>query len=228
MLTTEPLPALCPTSYRNFARVGDWLSAGIRDRERPLVVGVGGPGGCGKSTFSRWLYHNYPEIALLSLDDFRLPRRTRRLHGRYGSHPEGNDLPRLQAALEAARSGRAVEQPVFDGKTGRVTDTVELPPARLLLADGELAAHEHMRGYFDYLVLVRAHWRTQLNTRLTRDMRERGCSLEKAIDIFLQSNLRDYPAHVVDSEQADVLLYRNGKNTFTLKRLGRAEGGGRK
>ena len=145
-------------------------------------------------------------------------------HGRYGSHPDGNDLPRLKAALEAARGGRTVRQPVFDSKAGRALETVALPPARFVVADGEIAAHAEMRGDFDYLILVRAHWRTQLNTRLTRDMRERGCSLEKAIDIFLQSNLRDYPAHVVDAAQADVVLYRNTKHTFTVKRLGMANG----
>jgi uridine kinase len=160
------------------------------------------------------------EVEILSLDDFRLPREARPDHGRFGSHPEGNDLDRLESVLEQARAGRPVMQPVFDPEHGRVQREVELRPARLILADGEIAAHDHLRPHFDRLILVEAHWRTQLNTRLTRDLRERHCSLEKAIDIFLQSNLRDYPTYAKGAkEEADVLLYRTVKHVFRLKRI---------
>jgi uridine kinase len=219
MISHDPPPPLCETSTRTFARVREWIGSEQKGRNQPLVVGIGGPGGCGKSTLSRWLYHNMSGVEILSLDDFRLPREERPEHGRFGSHPEGNDLDRLESVLEEAKSGGTVMQPVFDPERGRVVREVELRPARLILADGEIAAHDHLRPHFDRLILVDAHWRTQLNTRLTRDLRERHCSLEKAIDIFLQSNLRDYPRYAAGAmEEADVVLYRTVKHVFTLRR----------
>jgi uridine kinase len=77
-----------------------------------------------------------------------------------------------------------------------------------------------VRPWFDRLILVEAHWRTQLNVRLTRDLRERHCTLEKAIDLFLQSNLRDYPRFAAGArEAAHAILYCNARRGFSLRRL---------
>ena len=120
IISHKPPPPLCDESLRAFARIKGWLEGRLSGRKRPLVVGIGGPGGCGKSTLSRWLYHAMDGVEILSLDDFRLPREERPAHGRFGSHPEGNDLERLEETLERARAGREVVQPVFDLARGTV------------------------------------------------------------------------------------------------------------
>jgi uridine kinase len=219
------IPADCPThlsaaSLACFARVKKWIEREAASRSGPFLVGIGGPGGGGKSTLSRWLRHHVDGARILSLDDFRLPRDRRPSHGRYGSHPEGNDLGRLKKCLRDFHQGRPIRQPVFDPLKGAVLEEIRVPAATLLLADGEIAAHAEVRACLDRLILVEAHWRTQLNTRLTRDLKERHCSLEKAMDIFLQSNLRDYPRFSAGAhEAADVLLYCNARHTFSLRRL---------
>lgn len=220
MISHDPPPPLCSVTEKTFQQVRIWLEETLQGQDTPMVVGIGGPGGCGKSTLSRWLYHQMEGVEILSLDDFRLPREERAKDGRFGSHPEGNDLDRLEEVLELARAGEVVPQPVFDPEHGRVLREIQLPRSRLYLADGEIAAHDHLRPHVDRLILVEAHWRTQLNTRLTRDLKERNCSLEKAIDIFLQSNLRDYPTYAEGArEEANVVLYRSVKHVFTLKRI---------
>jgi len=219
------IPTTCPThlspaSLATFKQVRSWLEREDNAHPGPFIVGIGGPGGCGKSTLSRWLRHQVKSTRILSLDDFRLPRHERPDHGRYGSHPEGNDLTRLKKCLRDFHSGRPIRQPIFDPVTGKATEEIQVPKARILLADGELAAHRDLRPLFDRLILVEAHWRTQLNTRLTRDLKERHCTLEKAIDLFLQSNLRDYPQFATGAhEAADVLLYCNTRHTFSLRRI---------
>ena len=217
-------PTTCPghlnaASRTSFRRVRDWIAREAAAAGAPFVVGIGGPGGGGKSTLSRWLRHHLPDARILSLDDFRLPRRHRPPHGRFGSHPEANDLPRLRQTLADFRKGRPLRQPVFDPVAGEARGEIRVPPARILLADGEIAAHGTVRPWLDRLILVEAHWRTQLNVRLTRDLRERGCTLEKAIDLFLQSNLRDYPRFSAGArDAAHAVLYGNARRSFSFRK----------
>jgi len=126
MISHDPPPPLCAVSEQTFTGVREWLEARAADRTTPLVVGIGGPGGCGKSTLSRWLYHRMDDAEILSLDDFRLPREDRKKHGRYSSHPLGNDVDRLERVLEEAKAGRQVMQPVFDLEHGRVLEAIPL------------------------------------------------------------------------------------------------------
>ena len=218
------IPSTCPThlhpdSLECFHRVLGWIEHEAATARHPFLLGIGGPGGSGKSTLSRWLRHHLPDSRILSLDDFRLPRHRRPPHGRYGSHPDANDLSRLQQTLEDFRRGHPIVQPVFDLQSGRISTEIRVPSARILLADGEIAAHESVRTAFDRLILVEAHWRTQLNVRLTRDLRERHCSLEKALDVFLQSNLRDYPRFAAGAAHAaHAILYCNARRVFSLRR----------
>ncbi|MCC5846150.1 MAG: hypothetical protein JJU05_18020 [Verrucomicrobia bacterium] len=55
MLTHDCPPRLCDTTLRSFQTVRDTLLAKITDCAPPFLVGIGGPGGCGKSTLTRWL-----------------------------------------------------------------------------------------------------------------------------------------------------------------------------
>lgn len=199
-------------------QIADWVRGRIARQRAPVILGIGGPGGTGKSTFAVKLQSLLP-AALLSLDDFRLPRADRAKSGHFGSHPAGNDIHRLQQCIAAARAGIPFTAPVFDRDSGAATTTRNVAPAPVLICDGEIAAHDSLAHLFDHLLLVTAHWRTQLNTRLSRDVSQNGTALRKAITVFLDSNLRDYPLFSkTAAERADWILYRNQRNSLRIQK----------
>lgn len=208
------------TPYGNPAKsIAQWLQEKTEHRTSPLIVAIGGPGGTGKSTFTKSLMRDLPKVAHLSLDDFRLPRARRAAMGLYGSHPDGNDLKRLRRCIALARRGLSFAAPVFDQKAGETLSIRQVEPQPILLCDGEIAAHDALGDLFDHLIIVTAHWRTQLDTRLGRDISRRAHSLEKAIDVFLNSNLRDYPRFSGSAHsRADWLLYRSRRGRLTVKK----------
>ena len=176
---------------------------------RPVLIGIGGPGGSGKSSFSHTLSRHLDDVQLLPLDDYRKPRHERP-PGIYGSHPSGNRLDLLSAHLDDARNSRSFLRPVFCRESGAAIDTEAVPPARFIIADGEIAAHRELRGLFDLRILVLADWSLQWKARIGRDRSERSCSLRKAITLFMLSNLRDYPRHAAGSHRdADLILRRS-------------------
>lgn len=87
----------------------------------PLVLGLCGAQGSGKSTLAAALARQFPDTAILSIDDLYLPRDERlRLAG--NTHPlfaargvpGTHDVPLGIATLSALRAGRQVRLPRFD------------------------------------------------------------------------------------------------------------------
>lgn len=176
---------------------------------RPVLIGIGGPGGSGKSSFSLALSQMLDDVRILPLDDYRKPRHERP-PGIFGSHPAGNRLALLKEHLEHAKNGRMFERPVFCRVRGAAIETETVAAARFILADGEIAAHRDLRGLFDLRILVLADWSLQWQARMGRDRSDRASSLRKALTLFVLSNLCDYPRFATGSRRdADIVLRRS-------------------
>lgn len=175
---------------------------------RPVLVGIGGPGGSGKSSFAAKLAAHLGDARVVPLDDYRKPR-AERPNGIYGSHPAGNRINVLKAHLDEARNARPFERPVFCRDRGAAIESETIHPARFILADGEIAAHREMRGCFDVRILILAGLPLQWRARMGRDRSERATSLRKAITLFCISNLFDYPRFSAGMKsEADLILRR--------------------
>lgn len=177
---------------------------------RPVLIGIGGPGGSGKSSFSANIARHLEDVRILPLDDYRKPRSERPL-GIYGSHPAGNHLELLKSHLDDARNGRPFDRPVFCRSRGAAFETETVQPARFIIADGEIAAHRELRGLFDLRILVLADWSLQWRARFGRDRTKRATSLRKALSLFCLSNLRDYPRFSAGAADEAELILRRGR-----------------
>lgn len=196
------------------------LLHGVSDSlQRPVLVGIGGPGGSGKSSFAIKLARHLGDVRIVPLDDYRKPRIERR-RGIYGSNPAGNRLDVLKCHLDDARNGRPFERPVFCRIRGAAIESETIHPARFILADGEIAAHRGLRDCFDVRILVLAGLHLQWRARMGRDRHERASSLRKALALFCISNLLDYPRFSAGAmAEADLILRRSACGRHLMRHL---------
>jgi uridine kinase len=211
------IPLFHAKSEEPFAQFLQTLHHSLRGDGKPWLIGIGGPGGTGKSILTGYLQTQLGNCAVLTLDDFRLPRDQRPAHAPFGSHPDAVDLKRLQTVLQSARDGGELHQLHFDRQAGRVLHESVLPAAEMILVDGEITAYDFMAPYLDHMILVQSGLLTQFRSRLSRDRQDRNCSLMKTLRIFIRSNLMDHPRFASNAKaRAACILYRQQNNRFRL------------
>ncbi len=202
------------------ARLLDQAFGGM---SRPVLVAIGGPGGIGKTTFARRLADLLPDAVLFSLDHYKTPRRERQRAGLFGAHPEANRMELIARHLACLRQGEPIERPVYDSQTGEARGSIGCSPGRFLVIEGEVATYQSFRELIDLSIYIDADWRTQLQTRISRDIDERGYTPEKAIATFLQSNLREFVRFGAPSRQwCDLHLYCHPDYRLELQAVSRS------
>ena len=189
--------------------LGDLIEAVFSDAADPLLIAVGGPGGTGKSWFARRLAARLGDAAVLRLDDYKTARTDRTRAGIFGPHPDANKMDLIAEHLASIKRGLTIDKPVYDPSTGDAAEETEsYSAARFNLIDGEVSTYRQFRDMVDFSIFIDSHWRTQLATRLGRDLADRDYSLDKAVATFLHSNLREFSDHGAESKNwADVHLF---------------------
>ncbi len=177
-------------------------------RNTPVLIAVGGPGGTGKTTFSQKLARLLDNANVLRLDDYKTPRSTRSSRNLYGAHPEANEMDLIAKHLLAVANNETIEKPVYDSTAGQAITTEKYQPAKFNIIDGEISTYRQFREHVDFSIFIDSDWKTQLATRISRDIELRGYTKEKAISTFLQSNLREFSQYGAESKNwADIHLY---------------------
>ncbi len=148
---------------------------------QPLLIGVAGGSGSGKTFFVNALVQNLGSHActVIYQDDFYIDQ-SARFDFAGGAvnfdHPSSLDFELLAQCLQALKSGRSTEIPTYDFKThSRTSKTVTVQPRPIILVDGILIFHsEAVRALFDNLVYFDTAEDLRFARRLERDVKERG------------------------------------------------------
>lgn len=194
---------------------------------KPLIIGIAGGTGSGKSTVARKVAESLPDasVAFLEMDayyrDFR-HLTLQQLHHVNWDHPDAFDVELLTQHLEALNRGVAVDMPVYEFAThSRSTRTRRIEPADVVVVDGILLLSDpNIRAQCDVKVFVDADPDIRLIRRIRRDTAVRGRTLESVLDQYLTTVQPMHLQFVEPSKRyADVIVPRGGSNTVAIEMI---------
>jgi len=193
---------------------------------RPLIIGVAGGSGSGKTTVARAIYQPLGvDAVFLDADAYYcdLAHLTLAQRKRVNfDHPDAFDTDLMVAHLERLASGLPIEKPTYDFTAHtRARAVVRVEPRDVVVVDGILLfADARLRPLFDIKVFVDVASDVRLIRRLQRDTRERGRSVDDVLEQYLGTVRPMHLEFVEPSKRyADVILPQGGRNAIGVEML---------
>lgn len=190
----------------------------------PLVIGIAGGSGSGKTTVAQEILQRVgpSQIAFLQHDSYYkdlsgLPP-TQRAEVNF-DHPNSLETDLLIQHITSLRDGTPIEVPIYDFSTHSRTDqTFTVQSRRVILVEGILIFTEiTLRELFDVKIFVDTDSDIRFIRRLDRDITERGRTTESVIKQY-QSTVRPMHLEFVEPSKryADIIIPEGGFNTAAL------------
>ena len=194
---------------------------------KPLVIGIAGGSGSGKSTVARNVAATLENasVAFIDMDAYyldhgHLPLEERRKVN--WDHPNAFDWDHLVGQLARLAGGEPIDKPVYDFVVhARSADTVRIPPADVVVIDGILLFTDaRVRDLCDVKIFVDADADVRLIRRIRRDMAKRGRPLAEILEQYL-STVRPMHLDFVEPSKryADVIVPRGGHNPVAIEMI---------
>lgn len=188
-----------------------------------VTIGVAGGSASGKSTISRaildqagqehiaYLLHDsyYKDLVELGHDRSQINY----------DHPDSLETSLLVEHILQLKAGKPVEVPIYDFvEDRRLAETRTVQPQPVILVEGILVlAEPELRKLFDIKIFVDTPPDIRFIRRLSRDVAERGRSMESVIDQYLKTVRPMHNAFVEPSKRyADIIVPQGGYNTVAV------------
>lgn len=194
------------------------------NRTPPLVIGIAGGTGSGKSTVATVIIDRVgaDHIALLPHDayykDLTGLSHSQRAAINY-DHPDSLETSLLEEHIKRLKNYQSIELPVYDFKTHtRTLQTIHIEPQPVILVEGILIlAEKNLRELFDVKIFVDTDADIRFIRRLERDIAERGRTSISVITQYM-STVRPMHMEFVEPSKryADVIIPEGGLNTVAM------------
>ena len=196
-------------------------------RERPVVIGVTGGSGSGKTTVSHAIYDlmNGQSMEIITQDTYYNDQASMTMEERKAvnyDHPLAFDNDLLYQQLDQLRHNQAIEMPVYNyAEYTRSNETRHVEPPEIIILEGILILDdERLRNLMDIKVYVDTDDDIRIIRRIQRDMVERGRSIESIIDQYLTTVKPMYHEFIEPTKRyADIIVPEGGKNQVAIDLL---------
>jgi len=191
---------------------------------RPIVIGVAGGTGSGKTTVTEQILKRVGEqrIAFIPHDAYyrdlvHLPLNLRQQIN--FDHPDSLETDLLVEHLTQWREGHTIQVPIYDFTTHtRTQQTRCVEPQRVAIVEGILIfAEPRLRELFDVKLYVDTDADIRFIRRLRRDIAERGRTAESVVSQYLNTVRPMHLEFVEPSKRyADVIIPEGGFNQVAM------------
>jgi uridine kinase len=187
---------------------------------RPLVIGICGGTGSGKTTITNRIIEALSEkkVIVLEQDNYykgfpELPF-AQRVKVNF-DHPDSMDTPLLAEHVRRLREGQSIERPTYDfANFRRVEETTRIEPRSAIIIEGILIfENKALRDLMDIKIFVDTDADLRFIRRLERDIRERGRTMETVIQQYM-ATVRPMHMEFVEPSKlyANVIIPEGGHN----------------
>lgn len=192
--------------------------------KRPLLIGISGGTGSGKSTVAHEIFSSLPEesITIIEQDAYYKDQShltfEERIKTNY-DHPDAFDTPLLVEQLKSLLNGQAIEKPIYDFSIhNRLKETTRVEPRDIIMLEGILILQEpEVRNLLDIKVYVDTDPDVRIIRRITRDIKERGRTYESVISQYLNVVRPMHLQFVEPSKRyADIIIPEGGFNRVAV------------
>ena len=193
----------------------------------PVIIGVAGGSGSGKTTVVRRIAQTLgPEcVTVLEHDRYYNDRKELRLEERAQlnyDHPDSLETDLMVAHVQALLRGEDVELPTYDFTLhARRPTTERAEPRQAIIVEGILIyTHAALRDLCVVKVFVDTDADTRFIRRLTRDVAERGRTVESVVEQYLTTVKPMHFDFVEPSKRwADLIIPQGGHNDIAISLL---------
>lgn len=192
--------------------------------ERPVVIGVAGGSGSGKTTVTRSICQRFSDKTILVIeqdyyykDQSHLPFEER-LKTNY-DHPLAFDNDLLIDHIQHLMNQIPVEKPTYDYTVHtRSNEVILVEPKEVIILEGILILEDpRLVDLMDIKVFVDTDADLRMVRRLMRDIKDRGRTLDSVVDQYIQS-VRPMHLQFVEPTKryADIIIPEGGQNHVAI------------
>lgn len=194
--------------------------------KNPVIIGVAGGTGSGKTTIAKKLVEQFSEsVVYLEQDSYykdqsHLPFEER-IKTNY-DHPLAFDNDLLYHHLLQLKAYQPVQKPVYDyAQHTRAKETVHLEPKDVIILEGILILEdERLRNLMDIKIFVDTDADVRILRRIDRDIKERGRDLDSVINQYLTVVRPMHMQFIEPSKRyADIIIPEGGHNQVAINLL---------